>query len=143
MERKKYYIIIIVILLISNVSLIALHFMRPMPKNGPRDIIIEKLHFNEDQVKKYDVLIEKHQSSIRKNEKEISTLKSKLYSSLDSNQNVLDSIVAQINTVQKHIEETHIAHFKEISLICKDDQLKDFQKLTYDLAALFGRKKPN
>lgn len=143
MERKKYYIIIIVILLISNVSLIALHFMKPFPPNGPRNIIIEKLRFNEEQIKEYDILIESHRTSIRHDENEISILKAKLYSSLDSNQTVLDSIVAQINTVQKHIEETHIAHFKEISLICKGDQLKDFQNLTHELAALFGRKKPN
>lgn len=128
----------------TNLVLIGFQFWnRPFPNHGPRDIIIDRLQFDDSQVKEYDKLISIHQKSVREADKQIAEIKSQLYTSLDSNTVYTDSLINEINSIQKKIETIHIKHFKDISLLCHTDQLDEFEKLSHDLAALFGRKKPN
>lgn len=142
MERKKYYLIIIVVLFITNIVTIYSSFKKngmPRRHEGPRDLIIERLHFNEQQISKYDILIEWHQKNIREKDSLLLSLKSNLYKSLYSEKNT-DSIITIISIVQKDIENIHLKHFRDIESICTTDQKKYFEELTVDLAELFGRK---
>jgi protein CpxP len=43
--------------------------------------------------------------------------------------------------VQTYIERTHYKHFEDIKQLCKPNQQKDFEKLTQEIANLFGRPK--
>ncbi len=143
MDRKKYYLIIIVLLILTNIASIYYTFFQksPPPKQeGPRNLIIERLHFTEQQIIDYDELIQWHQKNIREKDSILLSLKSELYKSLNSPTNNTDSIISHINLVQKDIEHIHIKHFKEIEKLCTKEQKKYFNELTGELAKLFGRK---
>lgn len=107
---------------------------------GPRNIIIEKLHFDEAQVVKYDTLIQWHRKEIRQIESEIINIKNQLYSHLSTNSlaDVKDSLIQEITLRQISIEQIHLKHFEDIKLLCRDKQLDDYQKLTKELASYFG-----
>ncbi len=146
MERKKYYALIIIILLISNVISAFLYFSNSrnrMHKNeGPREYIIKKLDFNNEQIQQYDSLIKWHRSSIRNAEEELFTLKSLLYSSLDNKNESLDSIINAINSIHNDIEKINVQHFKDIEKICIAEQKDKFKSLSLELSSLFKPKRP-
>lgn len=146
MERKKYYILIIIILLISNAISAFLLFSNPrngMHKNeGPREYIIEKLDLNSDQVQQYDSLIEWHRSSVRNAEEHLFSLKSLLYSSIDKNNDSVDSIINAINSIHNDIEKIHVQHFRDIEKICTAEQKDKFKSLSLELSSLFKPKRP-
>lgn len=135
--------IIIVVLFLSNIATLFYSFkMKSMPPKheGPRDLIIERLHFTQEQISDYDVLIDWHQKNIREKDSLMQIFKSELYKSLNTPSKNTDSIISHINTLQKEIEYIHLKHFKDIEALCIEEQKKYFKELTGDLAKLFGRK---
>jgi protein CpxP len=150
MNKNKLLIFLIAGLLISNILLIV--FMMngrgpghgPPHHEGPRQIIIERLHFDEAQIKQYELLIQDHRKSITNGELQLQNLKNTLYSNLRSpeNKTVTDSLINSITAVQNKIEHVHYAHFEDIKKLCKPEQLNDFNELAGDLAKLFGPPPP-
>lgn len=148
MQAKKFYYIIIAFLIITNISLIGIYLNTSSifgnekeVHEGPRNIIIERLHFSPEQIEQYDELINWHRTNIRINEIRIGELKSILYKNLDAEQSFKDSIISEINKVQYQIELIHVKHFKDIQMICTEEQQKYFKNLSADLSKLF-RPKP-
>jgi hypothetical protein len=145
MNKLKLLSIVIVGLLVVNLLLVLTLVMRkPHPNpEGPKKLIIEKLHFDDAQIKAYDQMVEWHRSEIRKSDEQILNLKKVLYSHLNEeiDQHTKDSLIAQIANVQITIERTHYKHFEDIKKLCKPDQQKDFEQLTQEIADLFGRPK--
>lgn len=152
MNKVKFLSIVTVGLVISNIALIV--FMvcnKPAhPKHlGPRNAIIEKLSFDEAQVKAYDKLIEWHQDEITKTEKEVMLLKNQLYSTLalDTQNSKKDSLINELGKVQLKIEGIHYQHFEDMKHLCNASQQQAFKNMTKEIAALFahppikGRKK--
>lgn len=146
MNRKYFYIIIICLLLVSNFVL--LYFVLQKPKdgfnpNGPKNIIIEKLQFDEEQVVLYQKLIDQHRKDIRENDAKILMLKNDLYSYLKikGNATAIDSLTTEIGIIQKQIEEIHFNHFLDIKTLCKPEQLSKFNKLSEELTEIFNQKK--
>ncbi|MGE0560755.1 MAG: hypothetical protein AB7O47_02980 [Flavobacteriales bacterium] len=144
MNKNKFQILIIIALVISNLLMLAFIGFSNKPNRfhpeGPKNIIIERLEFNDDQVKEYETMIKKHQASILKKDKEIILLKNNLYSTLqqDFNPILVDSLTKNLAQVQKEIEDIHYHHFLEIKKICKDDQLDKFSDLANELAKIFA-----
>jgi hypothetical protein len=108
----------------------------------PREIIIEILHFDENQIVKYEKTIQEHQKLIRKLDSSIRKTKNELYQLLneekiDSSQK--DSLYLKLANYQKQIETTHYNHFLEIKKLCKKEQLDDYEYLTGELSRLFSR----
>ncbi len=145
MNKLKLLSIVIVGLLVVNLLLVIALFMRkPHPNpEGPKKLIIEKLRFDDVQIKAYDQMVEWHRSEIRKSDEQILKLKNTLYSHLNEevDQHTKDSLIAAIANVQTYIERTHYKHFEDIKQLCKPNQQKDFEKLTQEIANLFGRPK--
>ncbi|MES2762069.1 MAG: hypothetical protein V4677_07680 [Bacteroidota bacterium] len=152
MNKVKFLSILAIGLLISNIALIIFMICnKPAhPKHlGPRNKIIEKLGFDEAQVKAYDKLIAWHQDEITKTEKEVMTLKNQLYSTLaaDSQNSKKDSLINELGKVQLRIETIHYKHFEDMKQLCTPDQQPAFNTMTKEIAALFahppikGRKK--
>lgn len=146
MSKKYFFILVICLLLFSN--FILLYFVLQKPNRGvdydrPKNIIIEKLHFDENQINSYQNLIDKHRKDIRKNNDQILMLKKELYSYLknDNSKKELDSITSQIGTIQKQIEEIHFNHFLDIKALCKPKQLSQFDELAEELTEIFNHKK--
>lgn len=147
MNKIKLISLIAVGLLISNLLLAGfIMFRRPPhpPHDGPRNIIIDKLHFDEAQVKAYDVMIKGHQDSIRQAQDNIRSLKNELYSLLPAGTNNTgkDSLIEQLGALQIKIENIHYHHFEDIKKLCHEDQQIAFADLTKEIAALFAPHPP-
>ena len=149
MNKIKLLVISVIVLVVLNLFLVSNLFFKtkpPFPLKGrklPREIIIEKLNFDENQIVDYVELIKEHRREIRTNDREIRQLKKKLYSLLQSdNFELKDSLITKINIIQEDIEYIHFDHFMDIKNICNDNQLEEFNKLSVELSKLFSPHKP-
>ena len=149
MNKNKLIRIITVVLLLTNIALVSFIFLQK-PKHpkreGPRNIIIERLHFDRNQILKYDQFITQHRAKIKQKEKEMIALKNKLYLQLleENNSSTIDSLQNRIGSVQIEIENIHYRHFDDIHRLCNDDQEKYYAELVKEIAQLFSmhRKPP-
>lgn len=149
MERTKLLTITVIGLFLINLATLGFLFLngpKPggMPHEGrplPKDIIIDKLHFDANQQKEYEKLIRWHREEIDQLDDSIRQTKNKLYSGLsESNLNIKtkDSLIALLNAYQKQVEETHFKHFEDIKKLCKPNQQEDFMALTIELSRIFA-----
>jgi len=140
MSKLKFISIIAIGLLISNILLIGvLVFKKPPlpPHLKPREIVIERLNFDEPQVAKYDELIQWHRSKINAKETTIIELKNKLYAGITEGFN--DSVATEIGKLQVDIEHIHYKHFEDIGAVCNASQKPKFDALIKEIAGVFAR----
>jgi len=153
MTKINLLTIAVVTLLVLNLCIVGFLFFQkphleddrhpPFGHKTPKDEIIEMLHFDNEQVAHYELLIHKHRTSIRDLDDNIQNTKSELYQTLQTeNGSKKDSLINQLASLQKKIEETHLEHFIEIKKLCKPNQLDDFNELTMHLAGFFSHDKP-
>ncbi|MCB9359690.1 MAG: hypothetical protein H6587_11640 [Flavobacteriales bacterium] len=148
MTKTKLLIISVVTLAALNIVLIVIltlgHSSRPPHKmRSPKQIVIEKLHFDASQIEAYEKLILEHQEAIIQKEEEMKYAKGALYHSLSSdNQDEKDELITKINIIQRGFEELHYNHFLDIKKLCKPEQIKDYNKLTNELARIFAPHPP-
>ena len=148
MTKSKFYIIIIVGLLISNILLIWTLIGKKPPHppfrnpEGPKNIIIERLNFSEEQIDEYEDLILDHRAKIHDFERDLVNLKQELYSELNQDDFTPDSLLAEISKIQSNIEQAHFDHFVEIKKLCSEEQQIKFDDLSKELARLFQPPKP-
>jgi protein CpxP len=149
MSKLKLLTIAVIGLLVVNLAMVAFFVLNrpsqrpegrlPMEQDGPKNIIIEKLHFDKEQSAQYESLIEQHQVIIKSLNDSIKDAKNELYSSL-TNQNFTgkDSLIAKLGLLQRQIELTHYEHFAAIKKLCKPNQLDDYTALTKELSRFFA-----
>ena len=155
MSKLRILTLSVIGLILLNISLIvfiSLHQPPHPPKEmhpylkheGPKQLIIDQLHFDEQQINAYEKLIDEHQELIKSLDKNIRAAKNNLYAELNKdNSSIKDSIIQSISAYQSQIELTHYNHFLEIKKLCKPNQINNFKLLTKDLAKYFGpNKKP-
>ena len=111
---------------------------------GPRNEIIERLHFDAAQVTEYDSLIVKHRKLVGEKEKEIQGLRTSLFMGVSDgiDSKLKDSWIRQIGVLHADIQQIHYAHFLDIQKICKPEQQEDFALLTKDLSKMFRGRAP-
>ena len=152
MSKIKLLTVAVIGLLLLNLCTVGFLLMRKPPKHpegrmpgeqeGPKNIIIEKLHFDKEQVAQYEQLIDQHQSSVRKLTDSIKNAKNDLYRSLQEvNSTDKDALIARLGSLQRQIELTHYDHFAAIRSLCKPDQLEYYNQLTKELARFFAPPK--
>ena len=155
MGKSKLTLLLIIGLVILNLTTLGFIFFNsqnkrnhpPMEqmKGNPKEMIIEKLHFDDNQKKEFQKLIDWHKGAIQKHDKEIRNAKIELYSLLaeqNVDANAKDILTTVIATNQKAIEEAHFKHFEDIKKLCKANQLDDFTNLSKELARIFTPNKP-
>jgi hypothetical protein len=152
MTKTRLLTIAVIGLLLVNLGILAFLFFRqpahpPMGGpgrsgpggEGPKKIIIERLHFDTEQAAQYEKLIVAHRKQISELGDQIRETKNSLYSTLSSTTQLnKDSLETRLGEIQKQIESTHYNHFADIKKLCKPDQLKDFNALTKELARFFA-----
>ncbi|WP_317897320.1 hypothetical protein [Aurantibacillus circumpalustris] len=148
MTKLKLISSIAIGLLIGNLLLIAFLFLnkpKPPRHEGPKAIIIERLHFDAKQIEAYEALIKVHRKQISEKEIEILNLKTSLYSSIVEPYKIAqkDYLEKKLAELQIEIEEIHYKHFLDIKKLCHDDQLNNFNELIKDIAGLFSKPKPS
>jgi len=142
MNKTKFCYIVIGLLALSNMILAFFFFEnknRQFNPDKPRDIVIERLRFDESQVKQYDVLIQNHRQKTHEIGRQIRELKKELYSNLPKPQNdsVNLELISNINEKQKDLEFVHYNHFLEIKSVCTPSQLPLYENLTNELIEIF------
>ncbi len=147
MNKVKVLGILTILLLLVNLSFLAFFFLKtPMHKHGggPRNLILEKLHFDAIQTTAYDTLIAAHRKVIQSTESKIRKLKNELYTCLtkDSSEAIRDSIIQELGELQIRIETIHYDHFERIKRLCKPEQQKEFEALTAELSSMFSPPRP-
>lgn len=153
MDKTKVLGFAVISLVLLNIGILGFLFFSK-EKDGrigrkmPREIVIEKLHFDENQIKEYDKVIKIHQKNIRNLDDSIRSAKNELYKLLNAetvNSLQKDSLCLKLANYQKQIETTHFNHFIEIKKLCKNEQSTAFKNLTGELSKIFshpGRPKP-
>ena len=140
MTKNRVLTIAVVVLVLLNIATLTIHFMHgPMghrpPRGGPKHLIIERLHFDSEQVEAYEDLIRDHRHRVDSMDMLIMELRGSLYSSHD--EIVSDSLIRLIGETQSAIERVHAAHFADIRALCRPDQLPRYEELSKDLAHFF------
>jgi protein CpxP len=152
MSKTRFLGFTVVVLILLNLATLGfLVFSGPKrhhPEQGgrlqPQEIIIEKLHLDANQQKKYQELIHLHRNEINELDKKMQNSKQELYLLLtkpDIDTKVKDSLFTVLGNYQKQIETTHFNHFQDIKKICNQEQQKDFDELTFELARIFQNSK--
>ena len=148
MSRPRFYQFIIAGLLVSNIILLCFLFFGKKKHghtNGknlrPKNIIIDRLGFSQDQIKEYEKLIKSHKAGVSNNAAQIAVLKNKLYGILSNNQIdsvQVDSLQEALSKAKANIEQLHFTHFMDIKKLCSAKQRPKFNELTEDLGKLFA-----
>lgn len=143
MNKIKLLQIGIVFLFLLNICLLLfIKIGKPHLEIGPRDILIKKLHFDNQQINDYDKLINRHRKEISEAQSELMTHKQALYKMLNYENENKDSMMNVIAIDQSQIEKIHYTHFEQIKKLCRKDQLKYFDEFTTEIATLFSPKPP-
>lgn len=149
MNKIKLLTFSVIGLLFLNIGVICfLYFSRPTDRNDrfnpkPREIISEKLHFDSNQIKSYDQLIEIHKFKIDSLNTKSKELKFELYSQLKLatiNNAEKNRLINELINNQKEIENTYFQHFLDIKSLCKKDQIEAFNSLTDELGKMFSKQ---
>jgi hypothetical protein len=149
MSKIKFLYIAIVGLIVLNLAILSFVFFKAQKgrdemgrQNNPREIVIKKLHFNSNQIAKYDSLILKHREKINSLDNEIKEHKNKLYRSLSTEikKSTADSLIAGISKNQVIIERLHYQHFVDIKNLCNTNQVEYFNHFTTELSQIFSPK---
>lgn len=140
MNKIKFLTYLTIGLFITNGVLFYFLISAHKSKGGPKNLIIDKLHFDKEQVEKYEAFIKQHRKAISENETKINMLKSKLYEQLQNPKAPAktDSLMVIIARQQVIAEQINYHHFLEIKDLCKPSQQKDFNALTKEIVNLFA-----
>lgn len=142
MIKSKFLTAIIIGLLISNGFLLYMFFNGPKINKEPKTIIIDKLNFDKEQIKQYEIYIQQHHKAIKENETTIKILRRNLFTQLKYKQDTAktDSFIGFIAKQQGVVEHINYKHFIEIKNLCKPSQEKDFNELTNEIVSFFSPK---
>ena len=137
MNKQNFYIIIIGVLILINLTLMWLFFNQnnSLKKCGPRDMIIEALHFDDEQIREYDLLIKDHRILMFKSKSELYNFR-KSYFLTDS-----DSALSLLSNSYNNLENINKNHINEIMEICNSSQKEDFRIVIKENALFNERKK--
>lgn len=148
MTKNTLLTITVILLVMMNIAIVSFFILtKPNRHNlhgeGPKQQIIEDLHFDKQQIAAYELLIQEHRTAIVALEREMNSAKNTLYSSLSTNDTTNEyKLIADIANIQSQMERVHYAHFLAIKKLCHQNQLNDFNKLSQKLASYFAPKRP-
>jgi hypothetical protein len=148
MNRSSLLTIAVVALMLMNIALIIFVFVaRPPRPDGPggpgrpKEVIIERLRLDREQMEQYEVLIDRHRSSIRESSDRIEEVRRQLYATLSAPDAAKeDSLTAVLGTLLQRIERAHFDHVLAVKGLCRPDQMKEFDAFSQELAELFAPK---
>lgn len=140
MNKVKLLSIAVVVLLGLNIATLLIGSKHGPPHaEGPKQLVIDRLHLDEQQVTAYSKLIEEHQAAIKSKNDELLAARKALYADLArEGRPISDSLTLAIAVLQQDIEMIHYGHFADIRELCHPDQIAAFDLLLNDLAGLFN-----
>jgi protein CpxP len=146
MENKNYTILkwSVIALVVLNIVLMTMMWMGPRghhgppgppphgPGGGPKNMIIRELGFNDTQIKKFEELVKQHRSGmddLDKKGRDIRESYFKLMASDSLDVKAKENFEAQIAENQKNIDAFTFDHFRQVRVLCTDEQKKKFDEM--------------
>jgi periplasmic protein CpxP/Spy len=152
MNKIKLLSIAVIGLLLLNLGILGFLYLRQQrharphdgrPQREPREVVIERLNLDKDQIAKYDALIKVHRQQRAAANEKIHTMKSALFASVPDGSTVArDSILTLLIAEERQLELVHYNHFTDIKKLCKPDQQRAFEDLSKDMLDIFSGMKP-
>ena len=123
MSSKRLYIVIIVMLVLLNIFSFFINYSESndVSKDGPRNIIIERLSLDGKQIENYDVLISDHRKSLKSLRKEIYKLRQSYFLNSDS------MLLVPLTNSYIELEKINKEHIDDLIEICTDSQTMEFK----------------
>lgn len=153
MSRTKLLTVSVIALLLLNFGTLAFllfgrspeHGPPPGAGEGPKYVIIARLHFNKTQQQQYSEMVDEHRSKSRELNGRSRELHDELFQLLkakDMDDARKTELIGLIAENQKAIERLNTDHFLQIKSLCKGVQLEHFDRLVDDLGRLFAPQHP-
>lgn len=150
MENKNYNILkwSVIALAVLNIVLMAFMWMGPRGRHrgplgppphghgGPRDMIIQQLGFNDTQVKKFEELIQQHRAGMHDLDEKGRQIRNnyfKLMASDSLDRKAKEGFEIAIAENQKNIDAFTFDHFRQVRVLCNDEQKKKFDQMIGDI----------
>lgn len=148
MKKNTILYILIVFLAIANVFFLVNYLGHSKGKKGgnPGDFIAKELKFDEEQMSKFNLLNDRHESEMRTISKEIKQLKRALFSKISEEQLPkikVDSITKLIGISESKRDAKTYNHFRAIQSLCTEDQIQRFNDIVKRALHKTGGRKPN
>jgi hypothetical protein len=149
MEVQRFWKIIGIGGLIVNIGLVLTLILlstnqlppKPHGPGGPKLYIIHYLKLTEEQVPKYDEMVDNDRQFVFNTEKKIRDFRRKLYSQ-DLDELQINVLLDSISMRTRGIEKQRIFHIREIKSLCTSEEQKVlFNQLSKQLPELFAPKK--
>ena len=143
--NKQAKLIIVALLLVNIMLLVTLYVGKPAQNqfNRPKELIIERLGFEEMQISDFEGLVVEHFTEVRTVQSEIRVYKQEINSDLLlENPEMNDSLNNLLSNCFKKMEELHFKHMRDIKDICNPEQkLNYFNKMVPELGEIFGPRR--
>lgn len=141
MSKSKTIGIAVIVLALMNVALLAFlwfgqkHNQRLINGGGGLLVLTEKLGLSESQRNQLEVLRQEHFRRMEPLRRQSHESRDRLHSlwSGGGTQEQVDSLSAEIGSLQAQIERNTFQHFSEIRAICNAEQKKIFDQIIKDI----------
>src|ERR1051325_8749375 len=150
MKKEKFLLISAIVLFILNLATLGVIFfgmhhgrdvgMHPPgapPPDGPKDFIIDKLGFNDDQKKQFEELKKDHHKkadSLMETSRKMHDDFFALLKTDPVNRSAVDSLSNMLSANQKQLDKLTFEHFEKLKAICNDEQKKKFNGIIEELS---------
>ena len=116
-------------------------------KDGPRDLLVEKLQLNPEQKAQYFEMVEQHRADMRRLEKQIREAKKAYFESLEIELTTSESAarLEKIGKLQMDIERVTLTHFLDFKQLLNADQKTHFESIYNEALEMMigGHKGPH
>lgn len=148
--KNKWLMILILLLVLANAATLVSYWInnsknhtkgQPIPGMQPSRFLIEQLNFNDDQQKRYRVLIKEHQEKTRELRKQMRDAKENMFTLMSQGQ-VPDSTLRQAASAVGHTMESldmvTFRHFQEVRKLCTPEQVAHFDKIIHEVLSMMA-----
>ncbi|MEI6508618.1 MAG: hypothetical protein WCO54_09025, partial [Bacteroidota bacterium] len=134
--------LVILLVCINLTTLATIWLTRPAKSmgfdlpDGPKQFIIEKLHFNEEQIQAFDTLRKEHFEEMQGLRKQIYESKEDLYNQIKSDRvdtTIMFASIANIGRFEEKAERITMEHFRKVRQLCNDEQKQQFDLVISDV----------
>ena len=126
---------LIVILLLVNIATLAFYWgnhFKQQRDNSPREFLVKKLNFNENQRRLYFELAADHNKNARKIRELIKNKKDSLFQLLQSDtviESARNNAAIQVSLSIQSLDILTFEHFKKVRAICTEEQKPKFDAI--------------